>query len=124
MLFQYKNDRIRYKFNALENHSAYFFNSEQKGKKCYTEERVIGMLEFLIDNMFVEFRGRLFQQMVRIPMGTNCAPLLVDLFLFSNELESYRHLSKQEDKTCHISHSDILLMFFLLTILSFLIEFH
>jgi hypothetical protein len=40
------------------------------------------MLEFLIDNIFVSFRGTLFQQVVGIPMGTNCAPLLADLFLF------------------------------------------
>ena len=41
------------------------------------------MLEFLIDNIFVEFGGRLFQQSVEIPMGTNCALLLVDLcFIF------------------------------------------
>ena len=26
--------------------------------------------------------GQLFQQIVGIPMGTNCAPLLADLFLY------------------------------------------
>jgi hypothetical protein len=36
------------------------------------------MLEFLIDNIFVSFGGTLFQQVVGIPMGTNCAPLLAD----------------------------------------------
>jgi hypothetical protein len=34
------------------------------------------MLEFLIDNIFVSFGGTLFQQVVGIPIGTNCAPLL------------------------------------------------
>jgi hypothetical protein len=51
----------------------------QKGKTCYSEEQVISMLEFLIDNIFVSFGGTLFQQVVGIPMGTNCAPLLTDL---------------------------------------------
>jgi hypothetical protein len=41
--------------------------------------------EFLIDNIFVSFGGTLFQQVVGIPMGTNCAPLLADLFLYSYE---------------------------------------
>ena len=41
---------------------------------------MISMLEFLIDNIFVSFGGTLFQQVVGIPMGTNCAPLLADLF--------------------------------------------
>jgi hypothetical protein len=45
------------------------------------EEQVISMLEFLIDNIFVSFGGALFLQVVGIPMGTNCAPLLADLFL-------------------------------------------
>ena len=43
------------------------------------------MLEFLIDNIFVSFGGTLFQQVVDIPMGTNCVPLLADLFLYSYE---------------------------------------
>jgi hypothetical protein len=46
---------------------------------------VISMLEFLIDNIFVSFGGIMFQQVVGIPMGTNCAPLLADLFLYSYE---------------------------------------
>ena len=41
------------------------------------------MIEFLIDNIFVQFGGRLFHQ----AMGTNCAPLLADLFLYSYENE-------------------------------------
>jgi hypothetical protein len=45
------------------------------------------MLEFLIDNIFLMFGGRLFEQTVGIPMGTNCAPLLADLFLYSYEAD-------------------------------------
>jgi hypothetical protein len=47
----------------------YFSNKVQKGKTCYSEEQVISMLEFLIDNIFVSFGGTLFQQVVGIPMG-------------------------------------------------------
>ena len=32
------------------------------------------MLDFLIDNIFVMFDGRLFQWTVRIPMGISCDP--------------------------------------------------
>ena len=45
------------------------------------------MFEFLIDNIFVHFRERLFHQVLGIPMGTNCAPLLADLFLYTYEKE-------------------------------------
>jgi hypothetical protein len=52
------------------------------------------MLEFLIDNIFVSFGGTLFQQVVGIPMGTNCAPLLADLFFYSYESEFLQKLVK------------------------------
>ena len=50
------------------------------------------MLEYLIDNIFVEFGGRIFQQTIGIPMGTNCALLLADLFLYSYEAEFVQSL--------------------------------
>jgi hypothetical protein len=50
------------------------------------------MLEFLINNICVSFGGILFQQVVGIPMGTNCAPLLADLFLYSYESEFLQKL--------------------------------
>jgi hypothetical protein len=57
------------------------------------------MLEFLIDNIFVSFGGTLFQQVVGIPMGTNCAPILTDLFLYSYESEFLQKPVK--DKKIH-----------------------
>jgi hypothetical protein len=40
-----------------------------------------------VNNIFVSFGGTLFQQVAGIPMGTNCAPLLADLFVYSYESE-------------------------------------
>ena len=65
-----------------------------------SETDIINMLEFLIDNIFVVFGGRVFQQTVGIPMGTNCAPLLANLFLYSYEADfeySYRGVSRKDD---------------------------
>ena len=53
---------------------------------------IIKMLEFLVDNIFVVFAGKVFQQIVGIPMGTNCAPLLADIFLYSYEAEFIQSL--------------------------------
>ena len=50
------------------------------------------MLEFLVDNIFEVFGGKVFQQIVGIPMGTNCAPLLADIFLYSYEAEFIQSL--------------------------------
>ena len=41
----------------------------------YTADNICKMIEFLIDNIFVQFGGRLFRQVIGIPMETNCAPL-------------------------------------------------
>ena len=53
----------------------------------YAADYICKMIEYLIDNIFVQFGGRLFHQMIGIPMGTSCAPLLADLFLYSYENE-------------------------------------
>ena len=87
------------KFVVLGYNSTYFSNKIQKGKTCYSEEQVISMLEFFIDNKFVSFEGTLLQQVFGIPMGTNCAPLLADLFLYSYESEFLQKLVK--DKKIH-----------------------
>ena len=56
------------------------------------------MLEYLIDTIFVEFGGWIFQQSIGIPMGTNCAPLLADLLLYSYEAEFVQSLLKAGKK--------------------------
>ena len=63
----------------------------------YSENDIIKMLEFLVDNIFVFFSGKVFQQTVGIPMDTNCAPLLADIFLYIlTKRYSYSLCSKRE----------------------------
>jgi len=83
-------------FVVLGYQSTYFSKTTQKGKVSYTEKQVCSMLDFLIDNIFVTFGGAIFQQQVGIPMGTNCAPLLADLFLYSYETEFLQNLVKNK----------------------------
>jgi hypothetical protein len=59
----------------------------------YSEVDIKEMLGFLIDNIFVVFGNEIFQQTVGIPMGTNCAPLLADLLLYSYEAEFIKKTS-------------------------------
>ena len=55
--------------------------------KTLSEADIINMLEFLIENIFALFDVRVFQQTVGIHMGTNCPPLLADLFLYSYDTD-------------------------------------
>ena len=70
----------------------YFVKEHSDSKNKYTEDDIINMLEFLVDNIFVVFGGKVFQQKVGIPMGTHCAPLLADIFLYSYEAEFIQSL--------------------------------
>ena len=45
-------------------------------------QNVCDALIFLMDKMFIRFGTKLYRQVVEIPMGTNCTPLVADLFLF------------------------------------------
>ena len=57
------------------------------GKGYFKDTINPGGDKFLIDDIFVKFGGCLFCQVIGIPMGTNCAPLLADLFLYFYESE-------------------------------------
>ena len=43
--------------------------------------------------IFIRFGSKLYRQIVGIPMGTNCAPLVADLFLFCYERDFMLSLS-------------------------------
>ena len=69
-----------------------------KTKANILEKAICEMVEFLIDNIYIRFGGLTFRQVVGIPMGTNCAPLLADLFLYSYESEFLDQLIKNKKR--------------------------
>ena len=83
---------------VLGREGPFFVKEHSDSKNKYTEEDIIKMLEFLVDNIFVVFAGKVFQQIVGIPMGTNCAPLLADIFLYSYEAEFIQSLLSAGEK--------------------------
>ena len=50
-------------------------------------------LHYLLDNIFIRFGSKFYRQIVGIPMGTNSAPLVADLFLFCYERDFMLSLS-------------------------------
>ena len=72
----------------------FFFISEvHKNYTLWTCQKVCEALTFLLDNIYIRFGTKLFRQNVGIPMGTNCAPLVADLFLFCYETDVMMSLS-------------------------------
>ena len=71
-----------------------FFTSEQpKGFKLWSCPKVCDALHYLLDNIFIRFGSKLYRQIVGIPVGTNLAPLVADLFLFCYERDFMLSLS-------------------------------
>ena len=71
-----------------------FFTSEQpKRYKLWSCQKMCDALHYLLDNIFLRFGSKLYRQIVGIPMGNNCAPLVADLFLFCYERDFMLSLS-------------------------------
>ena len=79
--------------------AGFFINKKYDSYKCWTCTELCEAFTFLIENIYVQFEGMVHQQIVGIPMGTNCAPLIADLFLFcyQRDFMSNLHKSKQYD---------------------------
>ena len=71
-----------------------FFTLEKPKKyHAWSCQNVCDVLTFLLDNIFIRLGTKLYRQVVGIPMGTNCAPLIADLFLFCYERDFMMSLS-------------------------------
>ena len=60
---------------------------------------LIEMINWLVDNTYVTIGNTVFQQVIGIPMGTDCAPYLANLFLFAYEFDFLNSTLKQKDFT-------------------------
>ena len=50
-------------------------------------------LIYILDNIYIIFGTKLYRQVVGIPMGTNCAPVVADSILFCYENDFMTSLS-------------------------------
>jgi hypothetical protein len=70
-----------------------------------SEADVRGVLGFLVDGVCVVFGDRVFRRSVGIPVGTGCAPLLADLFLYSYGAGFVRRLLRDNGRGLAVSFS-------------------
>ena len=92
--FKYKNGATRYTHIKVGRNKSYFTSDPLNGDNKYTANDICKMIEFLVNNIY-RFGGQLFRQTIGIPMGTNCAPLSANLFLYSYESEFLDKLVKE-----------------------------
>ena len=93
------------------------FWSNNVSNKAVTAVHLVELFNYLIDNIYVRVDGSLFKQCVGIPMGTDCTPVVANLFLFAYEYEFMKGLLK-DNITLAIKFSNIygiLMTFYVLT---------
>ncbi len=91
-----KNGQRKYKYLFLGRGKSYYKHSNSAKK--FSETVAINMLEFLIDNIFVLFDGRVLLKTVGISMGINCAHLLAGLFLYSYKADFIQGLLNENER--------------------------
>ena len=66
---------------ACNDRHAFFTSDAVKYYNLWSCHKVCEALIFLFDNIYIRFGSKLYRQIVGIPMGSNCAPLVANLFL-------------------------------------------
>ena len=78
---------------ACNERQAFFTSGDTKRYKLWSCQNVCEALIYILDNIYIRFGTKLYRQIVGIPIGTNCAPLVADLFLFCYERDFMTSLS-------------------------------
>ena len=85
---------------ACNDRNAFFTSDAVRNYNLWSCQKVLWScqkvcaLTFLLDNIYIRFGSKLYRQSVGIPMGTNCARLVADLFLFCYERDFMLSLSE------------------------------
>ena len=80
---------------ACNEECAFFTSDVYNNHNLWSCQKVCDALVYLLDNIFIRFGTKLYRQTIGIPMGTNCAPLVADLFLFCYESDFMKSLSRE-----------------------------
>ena len=79
---------------ACNDKKAFFTSADYfRGYHLWSCQNKCDTLSFLLGNIYIRFGTKLYRQIVGIPMGTDCAPLVADLFLFCYERDFMKDLS-------------------------------
>ena len=80
-------------YRACNEIQAFFTFEDTKRYKLWSCQNMCEAFIYLLDNICIRFGTRLYRQIIGTPMGTNCGPLVADLFLFCYERDFMTSLS-------------------------------
>ena len=61
---------------------AYWSNTMSTQDHSITKDQQVEQIKFLVENIYIQVGNKIFRQTIGIPMGTDYAPLLANLFFF------------------------------------------
>lgn len=71
------------------------WTKKRKDVYKFTKQELLKHIYYLIDNIYVTVGSNVFRQVVGIPMGTDCAPFLANLYLYALEYNFLEKLTKE-----------------------------
>ena len=92
---------IEFVFNGGISNGVYVSNYGSVWRKpsgdysMYTKASIISLFEFIIDNAYFQVGNKIFRQVIGIPMGSDPAPFIANLFLYVYENRYMEKLKNQ-----------------------------
>ena len=89
------------KYIIMDRHGSGHWSLESTSSTACISVRkstLVEWTEYLIDNVYIKVGNNVYRQTISIPMGTDCAPQLGNLFLFHYEYLYMKHLMR--DNLC------------------------
>ena len=76
--------------------AVFFSKKKYDSYTCWTCTELCEAFTSLMENIYVQFDGIVYQQIVGITIGTECAPLIANLFLYCYERDFMSNLQKSK----------------------------
>ena len=77
---------------------AYFSLGRSSNKISFSKDGLIECLNYLIDNAYITYQGKVYRQVIGIPMGTNAGPQIANTYLHVYEYDYIRKLIEDGDE--------------------------
>ena len=85
------------KYIIVKGKWSYFSDKINTDFPTVTAQDLIDWTNYVIDHCYILFQGKIYRQIIGIPMGTSCAPYLANIFLHMYEYEHISQLIKHKD---------------------------
>ena len=81
-------------FICITKKAAFFSTKSHNNLCCFTKNGLVSALIYLVDNSFIIFNGSVYRQVIGIPMGTNSAPYMANIYLAEYEHQFIKKLER------------------------------